>query len=70
MGACCAGCTLCALNEVEAAKQEFAAALAIMPRHLEVRCGSLRDKLVPPALTDHTPPPPFKRKLQFVKALP
>lgn len=35
---CCAaaGCTLCALNEVEAAKKEFAAALAIMPRHLEV----------------------------------
>ena len=38
---CCAGCTLCALNEVEAAKQEFAAALAIMPRHLEVsHCNS------------------------------
>lgn len=46
MRVCRAGCTLCALNEVEAAKQEFAAALAIMPRHLEVRCGSPRDKLV------------------------
>lgn len=32
-----AGCTLCAMNNVEEAKEHFQAAIGIMPNHLEVR---------------------------------
>ena len=31
-----AGCTLCAMNNVEEAKEHFEAAIRIMPTHLEV----------------------------------
>ena len=31
-----AGCTLCAMNKVEEAKEHFEAAIRIMPNHLEV----------------------------------